>query len=76
MSKLSMLISIVPSIRSRRVVPNGGPHLSVAYDLTCLIRCFSLKHMVKQFLNEAVNSTINQISSSCVGAWSSFVRSL
>ena len=42
MSKLSMLISIVPSIRSRRAVSNGGPHLSVAYDLNCFVK--NLKH--------------------------------
>ena len=34
--------SRVPSIRSRRVVSNGGPHLSVAYDLTCFVN--NLKH--------------------------------
>ena len=26
-----MKLSMLPSIRSRRAVPNGGPHLSVAY---------------------------------------------
>ena len=41
-SKLSMLISIVQSIRSRRVVSNGGLHLSVGCDLTCFIRFFEL----------------------------------
>ena len=35
-----MLISIVPSIRFRRVVSNGGLHLSVAYDLTGFITFF------------------------------------
>ena len=35
-----MRLSIVPSIRSRRAVSNGGPLLSVAYDLTCFIRLF------------------------------------
>ena len=29
---------MVPSIRSRRAVSNGGPLLSVAYDLTCFKR--------------------------------------
>ena len=33
-------LSMVPSIRSRRVVPNGGPHLSVAHDLTCFMKFF------------------------------------
>ena len=28
---------MVPSIKSRRAVSNGGPHLSVAYDLTCFM---------------------------------------
>ena len=42
MSKLSMLIPIVPSIRSRRVVSNGGPHLAVAYGLTCFMTIFEL----------------------------------
>ena len=40
MLKLSVLISIVPSIRFRRAVSNSGPLLSVAYDLTCFIRFF------------------------------------
>ena len=40
MLKLSMLISIVSSIRTRQVVSNGGPHLSVAYDLTGFISFF------------------------------------
>ena len=35
-----MRLLIVPSIRSRRAVPNGGPHLSVAVDLTSFIRFF------------------------------------
>ena len=30
------------SIRSRRVILNGGPHLSVAYDLICFVN--NLKH--------------------------------
>ena len=29
---------MVPSIRSRRVVSNGSPHLFVAYDLTCFVK--------------------------------------
>ena len=33
---------MVLSIRSRRVVSNGGPHLSVAYDLTFFIMIFGL----------------------------------
>ena len=33
---------MVPSIRSRRVVPNGGPHLSVAYDLACFMKASDL----------------------------------
>ena len=33
-------LPIVPSIRSRRAVSNGGPLLSVAYDLTCFMRLF------------------------------------
>ena len=33
---------MVLSIRSRRVVPNGGPHLSVACDLTCFIKFVEL----------------------------------
>ena len=35
-----MRLSIVPSIRSRRAVSDGGPLLSVAYDLTCFMRFF------------------------------------
>ena len=37
-----MRLSIVPSSRSRRAVSNGGPLLSVAYDLTCFITLFVL----------------------------------
>ena len=33
-----------PSIRSRRVVSNGGQHLSAAHDLTCVMKCF-LPHL-------------------------------
>ena len=35
-----MRLSMVPSIRSRRAVSDGGPLLSVAYDLTCFTRVF------------------------------------
>ena len=35
-----MRLSTVPSIRSRRAVSDGGPILSVAYDLTCFMRFF------------------------------------
>ena len=31
---------MVRSIRYRRLVSNGGPHLSVAYDLTCFVKNF------------------------------------
>ena len=31
---------MVPQIRSRRAVSNGGLLLSVAYDLTCFMRFF------------------------------------
>ena len=37
-----MKLSMVPSLRSRRVVSKGGPDLSVAYDLTCFVN--SLNH--------------------------------
>ena len=33
---------MVPSIRSRRVVSDGGLHLSVAYDLPCFTTFFAL----------------------------------
>ena len=35
-----MRLSIVPLVRSRRAVSDGGPLLSVAYDLTCFMRFF------------------------------------
>ena len=38
--KASIWLSMVPSIRSRRVVSNGGPHLSEDYDLTCFTAIF------------------------------------
>ena len=44
-----MRLSIVPSIRSRRVVSDGGLHLSVAHDLTCFMTFFELD---KLCLNE------------------------
>ena len=37
-----MRLWIAPRLRSRRAVANGGPHLSVAYDLTCFIWLFEL----------------------------------
>ena len=37
-----MRLWISPCFRSRRAVSNGGPHLSVAYDLTCFVRFFEL----------------------------------
>ena len=38
-----MRLWIAPSIRSRRAVPNDGPHLSVAYDLTCFMSFFGFE---------------------------------
>ena len=35
-----MRLSIVPLFRSRRAVSDGGPLLSVAFDLTCFMRFF------------------------------------
>ena len=35
-----MRLSIAPLFRSRRAVSDGGPLLSVTYDLTCFIRFF------------------------------------
>ena len=32
------------SITSRRVVPNGGPDLSVSYDSACFMKVFDLIH--------------------------------
>ena len=40
--KASIRLSIVTSIKSRRVVPNGDPHLSVAYDVTSFMTSFGL----------------------------------
>ena len=70
-------LSIEPFIRSRWAVSDGGFLLSVAYGLTCFMRFFStLWTLLRKCMNEAVDSTIYQISSSCVGWWSSFVCSL
>ena len=68
---------MVPSIRSRRVVSNGGHHLFVAYDLNCVhdVVLDSID-FDRANINEAVDSTINQISSSSFEWWSSFVCSL
>ena len=60
-----MRLWIAPSIRSRRAVPNGGPHLSAAYDLTWFMTLFELyKICLKTCMNEAIDGTINQLSSS------------
>ena len=48
-SKLSMLISIVSSVRSGRVVSSGGLHLSVAYDLTSFMTYVGNIHIVGLF---------------------------
>ena len=74
-----MRLSIVPSIRSRWAVSNGGPLLFVAYDLSFLLFLFGTSS--DDFgrlcvMNEAVDSTINQIASSSFEWWSSFVCSL
>ena len=72
-----MRLWIAPLARSRRAVPNGGPHLSVAYDLTCFITLFCLyKVCLKNCMTDAVDSTINQISSISFVWWSAFVCSL
>ena len=62
LSKLYMLISKVPLIRSRRAVSNGGLLLSVAYDLTCFTRFFerlkvSPKLVPKAGLPHLLNTT-------------------
>ena len=55
----------------------GGPLLSVAYNLTCLMRFLSLLYtLLRTSMNEAVDGTINQISSSSFEWWSSSVCSL
>ena len=63
-----MRLWIAPLVRSRRPVPNAGSHLSVGYDLTCFMRCFGFekKRNVKDCMNEAVHSTISQISSDLI----------
>ena len=67
-----MKLSIVPSIRPRRAVSNGGPLSSVAYDLPCFMSFFQMfQTLLRKSTNEAVSSTIIQISSSCVEWWSS-----
>ena len=48
--ELSMFISIVPPIRSRRAVSNGGHHLFAAYDLTFFMRFFGFQKT--RFKNE------------------------
>ena len=72
-----MRLWISPCFRSRRAVSNGGSHLSVSYDLTCFVRFFEIvQTLFEKCINQAVDSTIFQISSSCVEWWSSFVCSL
>ena len=73
-----MRLSIPLSQRSRRAVPNGGPYLSVAHDLTCFIKLFERinNNYCRYWMREAMNGTVNQISSSCAGWWSSDVSSL
>ena len=67
---------MLPSIRSRRVVSNGGLRLSVAYDLTCLMTSFCLYKLCLKMMNEAVDGAINLISSSNFEWWHSFLCSL
>ena len=72
-----MRLRIAPCFRSRRAVSDGGFLLSVAYDLTCFMRFFECyKRCLEKSMNEAVDSTIIQISSSCVEWSSSFACSL
>ena len=72
-----MRLRVVPLFRSRRAVSNGGLLLSVAYDLTCFMMFFSTLYTLRgKCMHEAVDSAIDQISSSCVEWWSSFVCSL
>ena len=55
---------MVPSIRSRRAVSNGGLLLPVAYDLTCFIRFFSFqKKCLKSAESEIVvlNSEVGDL---------------
>ena len=43
-----MRLSIVPLVRSRRAVSDGGPLLSVAYDLTYFMKFFErYKHRLE-----------------------------
>ena len=46
--KPPMRLAMVPSIRFRREVSNGGPHLSVAYDLSCFMTYFELYKLCLQ----------------------------
>ena len=57
--KASMRLSMVPSIRSRRVVSNGVPHLSVAHDSTCFVANFGLyeRGSTKVVFNKALKHT-------------------
>ena len=80
-----MRLSMVPSIRSRRIVSNGGPHLSIAHGSTSFIQIFGIYKLCSEkcvsnkalkYMYDAVDGTINQISSSSFEWWSSFFRSL
>ena len=72
-----MKLWIAPSFRSRRAVSNGGLLLSVAYDLISFMTLFLfLETLTNNLINEAVDSTINQISSSSFEWWASFICSL
>ena len=53
---------------------NGGSQLSVAYDLTCIMRLCEFKSTVfEKCISEAADSTMSQILSRCVEWWSPFV---
>ena len=40
MFQASTSLLMIASVTSRRVVSNGSPHLSVAYDLSCFRKVF------------------------------------
>ena len=57
--RTSMRLWIAPSFRSRRAVQKDGPHLSVAYDLTCFIRFFDFEKKCSKSLS-CFGPTVNR----------------
>ena len=67
---------MVPSLRSRRVVSNGGPHSSVAYDLSCFMTYFDYASQSDSIMPRSRISYASQCDSLCLAVSFVMPRSL